>query len=76
MPIAKIVSGGQTGADIGGLEAAIYCSLPYGGWIPKGRKQEQGRRIPDKYEGLTETGSEDYAVRRGHVPEAGMSVLE
>ena len=27
MKIAKIVSGGQTGADRGGLEAAIWCEL-------------------------------------------------
>lgn len=62
MKIAKIVSGAQTGADRGGLEAAIYCSLPYGGWIPKGRNAEDGS-IPDKYEGLQETKSADYPKR-------------
>jgi len=43
MPITKIVSGGQTGADRGGLDAAIYCDVPHGGWCPKGRKAEDGR---------------------------------
>jgi hypothetical protein len=30
-PIAKIVSGGQTGADRGGLDAAIDLGIPHGG---------------------------------------------
>jgi len=62
MKITKIVSGGQTGADRGGWEAAIWCELPYGGWIPKGRKSEDGE-IPFKYEGLKETSSKDYLAR-------------
>jgi hypothetical protein len=62
MHISKIVSGGQTGADRGGWEAAIYCSLPYGGWVPMGRKSEDGI-IPAKYSGLQETGSTDYLDR-------------
>jgi len=62
MKITKIVSGGQTGADRGGWEAAIYCSLPYGGWIPKECKSEDGL-IPSKYQGLQETGSADYLAR-------------
>ena len=36
----KIISGGQTGADIAGVDAAISCQVPYGGWLPKGRKTE------------------------------------
>jgi hypothetical protein len=32
MLITEIVSGGQTGADRGGLEAALYCDVPHGGW--------------------------------------------
>ena len=36
----KIVSGGQTGVDRAGLEAAIALGLPYGGWVPKGRIQK------------------------------------
>ena len=61
MPIIKIVSGGQTGADRGGLEAALYCDIPHGGWCPKGRKAEDGR-IPDKYT-LREMETDDYIVR-------------
>jgi len=47
--ITKIISGGQTGADRGGLDAAIHCGLPHGGWCPKGRKAEDGL-IPSKYQ--------------------------
>ena len=61
MPITKIVSGGQTGADRGALEAAIYASIPHGGWCPKGRKAEDGI-IPLKYE-LSEMRSADYLKR-------------
>ena len=61
MPIAEIVSGGQTGADRGGLDAAIYCEIPHGGWCPKGRKAEDGV-IPKKYQ-LEEMGSADHLKR-------------
>lgn len=57
----KIVSGGQTGADIAGLDWAISRGLPHGGWCPRGRKAENGI-IPSRYN-LQETESEDYAER-------------
>ena len=59
--ISKIVSGGQTGADRGGLDAAILLGVPHGGWCPKGRKSEDGV-IPAHYN-LVETRSADYLVR-------------
>jgi len=40
--LKKIISGGQTGADQGALDAAIKYSFPHGGWIQKGRKTEDG----------------------------------
>jgi hypothetical protein len=40
--IEKIISGGQTGADRAALDVAIKLSIPHGGWIPKGRKAEDG----------------------------------
>ena len=61
MTIARIVSGGQTGADRSGLDAALYCDVPHGGWCPKGRKAEDGR-IPAKYT-LREMQSADYLAR-------------
>jgi hypothetical protein len=57
----KIISGGQTGADQGALDAALELNRPCGGWCPKGRKSEAGR-IPDKYP-LTEHSSPEYPVR-------------
>ena len=48
MVIEKIISGGQTGADIAGIDAAISCDFPYGGWLPKGRKAENGI-VPEIY---------------------------
>lgn len=61
MPILRVVSGGQTGADRGGIDAALYCNVPHSGWCPRGRKAEDGR-IPDRYQ-LQETHSSDYLVR-------------
>lgn len=40
--IQKIISGGQTGADRAAIDFAIKHNLPYGGWVPKGRKTEDG----------------------------------
>jgi hypothetical protein len=32
----KVISGGQTGADQGGLRAAKAAGIPTGGWAPRG----------------------------------------
>ncbi len=44
----KIISGGQTGADRAALDAAIRLGIPHGGWLPRGRKTENGP-LPDHY---------------------------
>jgi hypothetical protein len=59
--IEKIVSGGQTDADQGALDAAIKLGVSYGGWIPKGRITEDGTP-PDKYK-LQEMLSDSYPKR-------------
>ena len=59
--IEKIISGGQTGADRAALDVAIEMVIPHGGWIPKGRKAEDGR-LPDKYR-LQETKTINYPQR-------------
>lgn len=46
--IDKIISGGQTGVDQAALDSAIKLGIPHGGWVPKGRKTENGP-LPDKY---------------------------
>lgn len=59
--IKKMISGGQTGADRGALDAAIKYSFPYGGWIPKGRLTENGP-LPDEYR-LKEMPTKNYQDR-------------
>ena len=56
-----MISGGQTGADRAGLDAAMNRRIAYGGWCPKGRRAEDGR-IPDRYP-LQETESNEYITR-------------
>ncbi len=46
--VARIVSGGQTGADQGALEAAMRLEVPCGGWCPEGRRSEKGE-IPARF---------------------------
>jgi len=62
MPVAKVVSGGQTGADRAALDAAASLGLETGGWVPRGRRAEDGA-VPARYAGLVETESDDYATR-------------
>jgi hypothetical protein len=61
MMIKKIISGGQTGADRAALDVAIKLNIPHGGWIPKGRKTEDGI-LPDKYQ-LKEMPTRSYPKR-------------
>jgi hypothetical protein len=61
MTVTRIISGGQTGADRGGLEAAIALGIPHGGYCPRGRLAEDGA-VPFKYD-LTETASAGYPDR-------------
>lgn len=64
MKPTKIISGGQTGADLGGLIAAQWLDIPTGGLMPKGCRTENGPRpdIRDQY-GLTEATDSDYRSR-------------
>lgn len=42
--IELVISGFQTGADIGGIRAAHVAGIPTGGWMPLGWKTEEGPR--------------------------------
>lgn len=57
----KVISGGQTGVDQAGLDAAMALGIPHGGWCPLGRRSEDGP-IPLKYS-LKETLSDYYRDR-------------
>ena len=57
----KIISGGQTGADRAALDIALKYNIPHGGWIPKGRKTEDGL-LPSKYN-LQEMPTSSYPKR-------------
>lgn len=61
VPKLKIISGGQTGVDRAGLDAAMALGLEVGGWCPRGRRANDGR-VPDRYP-LLEMHSDDYRVR-------------
>ena len=63
--LIKIVSGGQTGADQGGLEAGVALGLVTGGFAPRGYLTERGPQ-PDLLGGffaLHETASGSYPER-------------
>ncbi len=57
----KIVSGGQTGADRGALDAGLQAKVEVGGWCPAGRLAEDGE-IPEKYP-LQEIEAASYSER-------------
>ena len=61
LQLIKIISGGQTGADRAALDAALAKGVPHGGWLPKGRKTEDGP-LPLRY-GMAEMASGDYRKR-------------
>lgn len=70
----KIISGGQTGADRGGLDAAIELGIDHGGWCPLRRRAEDGV-IPERYQ-LIETRTDDYRRRTEiNVQEADVTLI-
>ena len=59
--VARIVSGGQIGVDRAALDAAIRLGIPCGGWVPRGRRAEDGP-LADRYP-MQEIKSRAYALR-------------
>lgn len=57
----KIISGGQTGGDRGGLDAAIELGIEHGGHCPAGRRAQDGI-IPPQYN-MIETKEWNYQAR-------------
>jgi hypothetical protein len=64
--IAKVVSGGETGADRAAVDFAISHDLAYGGWVPRDGWAEDLRDPPgllDLYVHFVPTQSADPGVR-------------
>lgn len=61
--LRRVVSGGQTGADHGGVQAARDCGLKTGGWMPRGWRTEDGPRGDAAEFGYREHDSEDWLPR-------------
>jgi putative molybdenum carrier protein len=76
--IAKIISGAQTGADQGGLEAGLTLRLETGGTVPRGRKTDVGPLTDAEMERfkLVEHTSPNYPPRtRANVRDSDGTVL-
>ena len=72
--LRKIISDGQTGADRAALDFAIEVGLEHGGFVPRGRRAEDGK-IPEQYQ-LIELSTVSYAVRtKRNVREADGTVV-
>src|ERR1700719_3485284 len=70
----KIISGGQTGADRAGLYFAIETGLEHGGYVPRGRKAEDGK-VAERYN-LVELGTSSYPARtRRNIEESDGTVI-
>lgn len=63
MVIRKVVSGGQTGADIAGLEAARDMQIETGGYAPLGYRTENGSNGSLKQFGVVQHQDRNYYGR-------------
>jgi len=64
MKVKKIISGGQTGADQGGLSAGVILGLETGGTMPKGFRTEDGDKLQfAAIFDMTEHSSRSYVPR-------------
>ena len=69
VPIHKICSGGQTGADRAGLDAARVIGVETCGWCPQGGLAEDYATSPGilkDYPELKETSTNSYVVRTAY----------
>ncbi len=64
MPLERVISGGQTGADRAALITAKIYGIPTGGWMPRGFLALDGQHpeFAERY-GIRENDSDSYAPR-------------
>lgn len=61
--LSKIISGGQTGADRAGIDAARECGLETGGWAPANYRTQNGNDFSLRDLNLIEDSSAAYPPR-------------
>lgn len=61
--LIRVISGGQTGADRAGLEAARQAGLQTGGTVPRGWRTENGTDLSLRAFGVQEHASPNYPAR-------------
>jgi len=74
MLLRKVISGGQTGVDRAGLDAAMNAGIPIGGYCPKGRLAEDGT-IPEKYPMIELESIEPYYRTEQNVIHSGGTLI-
>jgi hypothetical protein len=73
--IRRVVSGGQTGVDRAGLDAALQAGIPIGGYCPKGRLAEDGT-ISSKYPLIEmESPESSYRTEKNVIESDGTLIL-
>lgn len=72
--IRKVISGGQTGVDRAGLDAALQAGIPIGGYCPHGRRAEDGV-IPKEYPLIELESPESYYRTEKNVLESDGTLI-
>ncbi len=71
--VAKIISGGQTGVDRAALDVALTHRIACGGWVPRGRRAEDGPL--SSYYPMREMPDTSYASRTKRNVDASQATL-
>lgn len=75
MILKKVITGGQTGVDRAGLDAAMQAGIPVGGYCPRGRVAEDGT-IPSRYPLFELASSEShYRIEQNIINSSGTLIL-